>query len=235
MTAAVDVGNTAIAYAVFQGSQVVREGRMPTYGDWSFPFDGVERAVIASVVPAVNARLLQELSAYSPLLLTRDMLQGLDTGDYDVSNLGMDRLVDLYAARELYGLPVAVFDSGTCLTVSVLGSGGRFLGGMIAPGIQTSLKALHNWTRTLPEVEAGPCRSLLGTDTHSCLLSGTVVGAAAMVDGFLSRIEEETGETFTAVLTGGFSELVLPWLRHDVKHEPRLQLQGLLLVSSTLR
>lgn len=235
MTAVVDAGNTTIAYAVFSDGEIVRQGRMPTYGDWSFDLDGVSLTVVSSVVPLLNDKLLDSLSCHSPVLLTRDMLKGLDLGSYDLSNLGMDRLVDLVAARSDYRLPLAVFDVGTCLTCSVLGRNGEFLGGMIAPGPQTSLKALNRWTETLPLIEAEECVKLIGGNTQECLLSGVMVGTASMLDGFAMRLRKELGEDLSLVLTGGMAPLAMRWLREDFHHEPLLLLKGLYQISSMLR
>lgn len=234
MTAVVDMGNTTIAYAVFDGRTLLRKDRMPTYGEWRFSLEGVDLAVVSSVVPDLNDKLLSALEGHFPVLLTRELLSGLDIGVYDVSNLGMDRLVDLIAAKSLSKAPLAVFDAGTCLTVSVLGRDGRFLGGMIAPGPQTSLKALNKWTNTLPLIEAEECGKLIGESTRECLLSGVIAGTAAMLDGFALRIREELGEETAFILTGGMAPLVLPWCKETFRHEPMLLLQGLLEISFTL-
>ena len=235
MTAVVDVGNTTIAYAVYDGGKIIRQSRMPTCGEWRFDLDGVDFVVVSSVVPALNGKLLDALKGHSPVVLTKEMLSGLDLSVYDVSNLGMDRLVDLVAAASLYKAPLAVFDVGTCLTVSVLGRDGKFLGGMIAPGPQTSLKALNKWTRTLPLLEAEECVKLIGEDTRECLLSGVIAGTASMLDGFALRLREELGDDLELVLTGGMASLALPWCKEKFHHEPMLLLQGLLGISSTLR
>lgn len=159
-------------------------------------------------------------------MLGRDLDPGLPTGDYDASNLGMDRLVDCVAALARWRPPLAVFDMGTATTLSVVDREGVFRGGMILPGLRLSVDALSARAAQLPCITFTQPEGLLGTDTVSCMRSGALYGAAAALEGISLRLEEELGPV-TVVLTGGHGRDILPLLRRAVEYEPHLQLMGL--------
>lgn len=244
---AVDVGNTNIVVGCFEGDLLLFTGRIPTkkgeqedilYGALcgvlieqgaSMPLDG---SVFSSVVPAVDGPLsaaLQRLTGRTPVRACLHSSSGIRLGDYDTSCLGMDRVVDMTAARSLAGPhPVIVYDLGTCTTMSVVSADGVFLGGMISAGIQLSLDAQAQRAAQLPALRAeGPGR-MIGRNTRECMMSGAVIGAAAMIDGVVDRVSEQLqAGDLQLVLTGGLGCLVVPWLRSRVIYEPDLLMKGL--------
>ena len=220
----------AIVAAILVMDAAVCAARMRTLlaEEGAAPQD-VEGAVLSSVVPSLTQVAVQAAEALTrrPVrVLGRDLDPGLPTGDYDASNLGMDRLVDCVAALARWRPPLAVFDMGTATTLSVVDREGVFRGGMILPGLRLSVDALSARAAQLPCITFTQPEGLLGTDTVSCMRSGALYGAAAALEGISLRLEEELGPV-TVVLTGGHGRDILPLLRRAVEYEPHLQLMGL--------
>ncbi len=241
MILAVDIGNTTISVGCFDGTNIVDRLRLETVpGRPAVEYERAfieflagrpaEGAIISSVVPAVDEAMCEALTSLleePPVVMSDRLPTGIRFHHYDRRNIGADRIVDLVAARELLGAPVMVFDLGTCTTLSVLGPDDEFSGGVIMPGIQLSLDAMHAGTAKLPQLQARAPQTLIGLDTASCMESGAVIGAAAVIDGLAKRIETQLGQQVPIVLTGGTGRLVLPWCEHPVTYDPDLLLKGL--------
>ena len=241
MLLTIDIGNTTVAVGGFLGPELRFVRRLPSdrnmdaavcaarirtllAEEGAAPQD-VEGAVLSSVVPSLTQVAVQAAEALTrrPVrVLGRDLDPGLPTGDYDVSNLGMDRL----AALEKFEPPIVTIDMGTATTLSVVDREGIFRGGMILPGLRLSVDALSARAAQLPCITFTQPEGLLGTDTVSCMRSGALYGAAAALEGISLRLEEELGPV-TVVLTGGHGRDILPLLRRAVEYEPHLQLMGL--------
>jgi type III pantothenate kinase len=101
---------------------------------------------------------------------------------------------------------------------------------MIAPGLATGLSALSDRAAQLPHVPLATPRYVIGKDTHQCMLSGAVTGAAAMIDGMVSRIEADLGRPVTLVVTGGLARYVEPLCTHPHTYDPHLLSKGLALL-----
>jgi type III pantothenate kinase len=149
--------------------------------------------------------------------------------------VGPDRLINAYAAAHLHGTPAVVIDCGTATTLDAVETGGAFIGGAIAPGLELGLEALAARTARLPRVELRMPDRSIGHDTVTAIQAGSVLGHRAMIEGLLARMRRDLAETagiapheVRAVLTGGLS--ALPWARTvegiDVV-EPLLTLRGL--------
>ena len=243
MILAADIGNTTVALAALEGRKVVFTRRLPGApaldgGAWGAVFEkqlagaglpAPEGAVLSSVVPALTGPVgegLERLTGRPTLVVEKDTPTGLSLERYDVSNLGMDRVVDCVAALTLYGGPAAVFDLGTATTLSVADKDSRFLGGMILAGVSLGLEALAARAAQLPPVTLAPPEGVLGTDTISCMRHGALYGAVGAIESVSRRLEEELGP-ITVVLTGGHSSLVAPLLQIPVRWEPDLTFLGL--------
>ena len=201
MLLTIDIGNTTVAVGGFLGPELRFVRRLPSdrnmdaaacaarmrtllAEEGAAPQD-VEGAVLSSVVPSLTQVAVQAAEALTrrPVrVLGRDLDPGLPTGDYDASNLGMDRLVDCVAALARWRPPLAVFDMGTATTLSVVDREGVFRGGMILPGLRLSVDALSARAAQLPCITFTQPEGLLGTDTVSCMRSGALYGAAAALE-----------------------------------------------------
>jgi len=123
-----------------------------------------------------------------------------------------------------------VVDFGTATTLDVVSAEGEFLGGVIAPGVDSGLDALSQRAARLMRVELATPPTAIGRNTVESMQSGLVLGAAAMVDGMVSRIAVELGAQPVVVATGGLAPLVIPQSVLIEEHEPMLTLEGLRLV-----
>lgn len=245
MLLTVDIGNTTVALAGLSGREVAFACRLPSSRDWTASAwqsalqtalaeqgtrpAALEGAVLSSVVPAITgpvAKGLEALTGKPTLVVGRDTPTGLSLGEYDPSNLGMDRVVDCVAALALYGGPVAVFDMGTATTLSVADREGVFRGGMILPGLQLSLEALTAKAAQLPPIALSPPERVMGTNTEQCMRYGALYGAAGAIEGIVRRVEGELGK-LTVVLTGGNSSHVYPLLQTEAHWAPNLTFLGL--------
>lgn len=105
-----------------------------------------------------------------------------------------------------------------------------FRGGVICPGLSTGLRALGERCAQLPQVRLSSPKNAIGVNTESCMLSGSVLGTAVLLDGITQRIEEELGRPATLVVTGGLAKYVTPLCRHPLTYDPELLLKGLALL-----
>ena len=216
-----DPRKTADEYGILVQQLLAREGLRP---------DRVHRIALSSVVPEVGATLLRMIQrCFScPLLeVTPDLEVGLKICYENPSLLGVDRLVNAVAARELYGLPIVVVDFGTALTFSALSSKGEFLGGAIVPGPQVALEALATRTAQLPRAPLRVPESVLGKSPVQAIQAGVLHGYAGLVEGLIEKMAREMKEDPRVVATGGLAEVYAPLV--PVIHEinPALSLEGL--------
>ena len=158
------------------------------------------------------------------------LITGLTMGVPDPHTVGKDRLVDAAYAAAKFPLPVITVDLGTATTFNVVDEDRVFRGGVICPGLSTGLRALGERCAQLPQVRLGSPKSAIGVNTESCMLSGSVLGTAVLLDGITQRIEEELGRPATLVVTGGLAKYVTPLCRHPLTYDPELLMKGLALL-----
>ncbi len=241
-----DVGNTNITLGVFEDETLKCTARLATdtklTGDQYaisvkdvLALNGVntfdiEDAVICSVVPSVTTALssaISKLFSIVPLVLGPGVKTGLNIKIDNPAQLGADLAAGAVAAMNEYTMPCVIIDMGTATTISVLDKNGCFLGGSIGAGVRLTLKALTENTAQLPEISISAPAKVIGTNTADCMRSGLIFGTAAMLDGLLSRIEKELGETPTVIATGGLSKDIIPLCETDIIYNENLLLEGL--------
>ncbi len=244
---AVDIGNSSINIGFFTetGLSVQRIATMPlrSPSDYAVFINGFvkeknidklpEGVIISSVVPDhTNAitEALKILSKKEPLILTHKIETGIDFQINETEKLGADRIAASAGACDLFGAPVAVVDFGTATTLNFIGSGNAYKGGVIMPGVSLMKNALFNETALLPEIEISTPLSPLGKDTMENILSGIIYGTAGAIERIISEVEEMEAESFKVVITGGYSELISPFLRRVHYIEPHLVLKGLKII-----
>ncbi len=190
----------------------------------------IDRIVILSVVPEINDKVAQaviDITGVSPSFFSLDdALRVMNVDVESPSQVGKDRLADAIAARYFYGAPAIAIDLGTATTVNVINSEGNFIGGVIMPGVKTSLKALTAKASQLPMVSIDPPRNIIGRNTLESMQSGVIYGNAAMIDGLIDQITAHfTGEV-KIVATGGMAQKIIPHCRHNITVDPYLVLKG---------
>lgn len=227
MLLAIDSGNTNTVFAVYDGDErmgVWRCGCNPRrtadeYAVWLIDLmamrelkrEDVNDAIIASVVPATNFPLISLCQRYFDC---EAMMVGDPEVDLGVEVLidrpeqvGADRLVNTVAVHQSYDGPVIVIDFGTAATFDVVDGDGNYRGGVICPGINLSLEALHGAAAQLPRVDIKPTTEIIGKATVPAMQSGIFWGYVGMIEGMVVRIREEYGEAMTVVATGGLASL----------------------------
>ena len=187
-------------------------------------------AVLCSVVPAAGAVIsdvLRSLCHTEIFVVTRDCAVPLDFEGMDMTTLGHDRIADAAWAAVHMPLPVMTVDLGTATTFNIVDKNGTFRGGLIAAGVGTGLKALHDRTAALPLPALARPEALINNNTRGCLLAGAVIGTAAMIDGIAQRAAAELDRFLSVVITGGYADEVSDYMLYPHLYEKDLLMKGL--------
>ncbi|MBS6735158.1 MAG: type III pantothenate kinase [Clostridiales bacterium] len=193
----------------------------------------LEGGIISSVVPQVTMMVkmaAEKILKKEILVVGAGIKTGLNILIDNPAQLGSDLVVDAVAGIHEYPLPLIIFDMGTATTVSAVDRDKKYLGGMILPGIRTSLDALTARASQLQGIDLEPPKKLIGKNTIDCMKSGVIYGNAACVDGVIARMKEELGEDATVVATGGLAKCIIPYCREKIILDDDLLLKGLLVI-----
>jgi type III pantothenate kinase len=192
-------------------------------------FEGV---IISSVVPMITSSLKKMFETYydvTPLILGPGIKSGIQLKVDDPKSVGADIICDCAGAMK-YDNECLIIDLGTA-TKYIYVKNNVFSGLSISPGVAISMKALVSSAALLPNIELVSPKSILGTNTISCMQSGIIYGAASEVDGMIDRIKEEIKNPNVLVLaTGGLSKLIAPLCKNEMKVVENLTLEGLLQI-----
>lgn len=191
----------------------------------------IESVTISSVVPEVNddiSQAVNDLIGLTPHFFTLDEAQSFLTIDIESpSQLGKDRLADALGAVTCYGVPAIVIDFGTATTFGVIDAERRFLGGLIIPGVKTSLSALSQRASQLSAINIEKPKHLVGRNTLECMQSGILYGTVAMIDGLIDRLLPTLSEPVHIIATGGMAKDIVPHCHHQIELDKHLLLKGL--------
>ncbi|MEZ6021850.1 MAG: type III pantothenate kinase [Hyphomonadaceae bacterium] len=227
MLLAIDVGNTNTKFAIHDGTDWRAQWRAAThttrtadeYAPWlsqmmamsGLSFDDVKACIISTVVPQALFNLRNLSRRYvgaEPLVIGDDGVKlGIEVRIDKPSEAGADRLVNAVGAYKAYGGPAIVIDSGTATTFDIVGADGAFEGGVILPGINLALLALHEAAARLPRVEIRDPGRVIGRDTVTAMQSGIFWGSIDMIEGLCNRIKAEYGKPMKTIATGGVASL----------------------------
>lgn len=253
MLLAVDVGNTNIVFAMFDGSEMRTRWRIATdprrtgdeYAVWLIQLmqiEGIARSdvtamIVSSVVPRTRHNLDVLARKYfdvAPLFAGEGEAQwGIQIDVDEPRSLGADRAVNAIAAHAKYRGDLIIVDFGTATTLDVVDSGGAYKGGIIAPGINLSLDALVNNTAKLPRIAIEQPRddSVIGRNTEDQMLIGVFWGYIAMMEGLIARLKAETGRPMRVIATGGLAVLFNDHTDVFDEVDGDLTLQGLAMLA----
>jgi type III pantothenate kinase len=150
--------------------------------------------------------------------------------------VGADRIVNTLAASRSYDTDVIVVDFGTATTFDCITRDGRFIGGVIMPGLRTAADELVRRTAKLPATELVAPERVIGRRTEECIRAGVLLGTADAVDGIVRRIKAEwPGDGRPRVIaTGGLAAVVRPLCREIEAVDPDLTLVGLRIAAGAL-
>lgn len=247
MLLAIDVGNTHTVLGLYEGEHLAHMWRVATNKAHTadelriklrgllqaadLPHDAVGGAALASVVPALTLRWQEVTRAeygVDALACTAATAGELFPTDYtNPAEIGADRVADAVAAKALYGAPVVVVDFGTATNIEVIDRDGKFAGGIIAPGVDTSANALFSRASRLAAIDLVDPHTAIGGSTEQAIQAGIVYGEADRVDGLVRRVFAQLGYEATVVATGGLAPRVAPLSATIDRVDPELTLSGL--------
>jgi type III pantothenate kinase len=193
---------------------------------------GVSRTVVCSVVPSLTSAFLafvRDELGHEPLVIRGDSPLGIPVELDDPRELGADRLVNALAALADVGAPAVVVDLGTATTFDCVDARGRYVGGIIAPGIETSAEELFRRAARLSKVDLKFPERVIGRNTRDGLRSGILRGSVGMIDGIVNGIWQELAMKGKTIATGGLAPLVGPHCRSIDRVDVNLTLRGLVL------
>lgn len=237
-----DIGNTNITLGLFDNDKYINEFRLASDKDLSgeeyeillkslFKDYTIDGCVIASVVEELNIkfkRAVDNVFGIKSVFVASDINLGIKVCTDNPREVGADRLANAVAASILYKGAVIVIDFGTATSFDIINSNKEFLGGVIAPGINTQMKCLKSSTSKLPKIDVTISKAAIGHNTTDAILSGVIRGTACMVDGLVAQCEKELGENAIVVATGGYCGLIANYLKRPFNHvNPNLTLIGL--------
>ena len=251
MLLAIDSGNTNIVFAVFDDEDAIREQWRSSsrsertadeFGVWLAtlmkdakiaPGD-ITAAIIASVVPATLftlKTLTQDYFGCEALVIGEGGIDpGLEVKIDRPGDVGADRLVNAVAAHKQYGGPLIIVDFGTATTFDVIDADGSYIGGVIAPGVNLSLEALHMAAAQLPRVGIEPTKVVTGKSTVEAMQSGIYWGYVGLIEGLVKRLKDEHGDDMKVIATGGLAGLFAEATDCIGQLDPDLILLGLLAI-----
>lgn len=249
MILCVDVGNTNIKYAIYDGDELKISFRVETahkktsdeYGAQlinmmaikNIHADDITGGILSSVVPSLDYTISHMCQGYlgiTPLTLVPGIKTGINLRVENAKEVGADRIVNSVSAWKKYGkgTPMIVVDFGTATTFNVLDEKGDFHGGVVAPGIKGSLDSLVNGTAKLPRVEIEAPKSVIGKNTITNMQAGIVFGFAGLVDYIVKKTKKELKRSdVITVATGGFSEVIAKEIESIDIVDKMLTLDGL--------
>ncbi|MEM1065963.1 MAG: type III pantothenate kinase [Pseudomonadota bacterium] len=226
MLLTIDCGNTNTVFAIWDGARFLATFRAST--EWQRTADqyyvwlstlmkheglemDIDEMIISSTVPRVvfNLRVLADRYFNTrPLVVGKpDCLLPAPPRVDEGTQVGPDRLVNAAGAFDRHGGNLIVVDFGTATTFDVVDTDGAYVGGVIAPGVNLSLEALHQAAAALPHVDITKPQRVVGTNTVACMQSGVFWGYIGLVREICDRIKAERGEEMRVLSTGGLAPL----------------------------
>ena len=246
MLLAIDSGNTNTVFGLYEGDDLRSQWRTSTdanrtadeYAAWlgqllaleSFTLKDIDGVIIASVVPqgVFNLRLFcRRYFDCEPLVVTTELDLGIEVRVERPSDVGADRLVNAVAAHQTYQRPLIIIDFGTATTLDIIDEDGNYIGGVIAPGINLSLDALHRAAAKLPRIAVERPARVIGGGTVGAMQSGIYWGYVSLVEGLVARIREEYGAPMAVICTGGYAPLFARATSAIEHLDPDLTMRGL--------
>ena len=250
MILTLDIGNTNIKTALFDGTEMAKYWRVSTSRTYSsdeygilfthlFQHEGilasqVEGIMISSVVPTINFtidHMCQNYFHLTPMFVAPGIKTGVNLKYENPRELGSDRIANAVAAYALYGGPCIFIDFGTATTFGVVDDKANFLGGCICPGIKLASEALVSGTAKLPRFELTKPEKVIGRTTVSNLQAGLLYGYVGQVNYIIKKMKQEIqNEKARVVATGGMALLIADESKNIDTLDGLLTLKGLRLI-----
>ncbi len=249
MILTVDIGNTHTVFGIYDKKKLLGDWRVTSFVtrtedefgalvrnfclDAGIAVKKISAVGISSVVPNltdVMLRMSKKYFAIEPVVVSTALPLGIAVLVDDPSSVGADRLCNAVAGFAKYKGPLVIVDFGTATTYDVISKKGEYLGGVIAPGIETSAAELHRRAARLPKIDIHFPKTIIGKNTVSSMQSGILFGALDSMETMVRRISKEIDDYPTVIATGGFSGLMMNHTKIINKHEPTLVLEGIRII-----
>jgi type III pantothenate kinase len=243
---AIDVGNTNIAFGIYDQGRWTNHWRVRTVPDKmpdeyavlfrdllrddELQLGDIERTVLSSVVPSLTGTLTQMLgrqTASEPLIVGPGIRTGIRIRTDNPAEVGADLVANGVAAYARFQSNCIVVDFGTALTFTAVAEPGDLLGVALAPGLNSAAAALSSNTAQLPRVRLIPPPAAIGRNTIHSIQSGVVFGYIGLVEALIRRMRQEMGGQAQAIATGGLARVIAPLTDEFTAIEPWLTLDGL--------
>ena len=246
MLLAIDIGNTNITIGMFRDDKLQATWRIATsvhrtpdeyaviilnmLQHHNIKAVDISEGAISCVVPPLVTTFNELFERYfniKPLFVGPGVKTGIRIRMDNPREVGGDRISNAAGAISLYKGPVIVVALGTATAFDTISREGDYLGGAVAPGIAIAAEALYTRTAALPRVELARPPKAIGTNTLAAMQSGIIFGYAGLIEGIVTRIQEELGEKATVIATGGYAGIIAKETKVINKVNPDLTLIGI--------
>ncbi|MEP6602382.1 MAG: type III pantothenate kinase [Spartobacteria bacterium] len=189
--------------------------------------------VVCSVVPQKKREITKAAGKIDILWVSASVKLGVGVDYPEPKTIGADRLANAAAAAALYRCPAIVVDFGTAVTFDIISAQKKYIGGVIAPGLEAMTNFLYQRTALLPRLSLKEPRSAIGRSTISAMMAGAVFGYRGLVREIITRIKEERfrGRDVVVVATGGYAKLIARQMPEMEAVNPHLTLEGLRIIA----
>lgn len=253
MLLAIDIGNTHTVFGIYKNAKLVADWRVTSMlqrtedevgtqvklflKEARIPLKNIQGVGISSVVPNLTdifSMMARKYFGVEPLIISSSLDLGIKIQYDDPNSVGADRICNAVAGYAAFGGPLIIIDFGTATTYDVVSGSGDYLGGVIAPGVETSAVDLHRRAAKLPKIELHFPKTIVGKDTVSSMQAGILYGTVDAMEGMVERIQRELrkreGIKAKVIATGGFSYLMASHTTIIAECVPTLVLDGVRLI-----
>ncbi len=249
MLLCIDVGNTHTQFGVFDRGKLKRDYRVASevvrtedeigivilslLRHHGIRINDIEGVGISSVVPNLTGileRMSRKYFGSEPLTVGPNLDLGIKIAYDEPAAVGSDRICNAVAGHRKYEGPLVILDFGTATTYDVVAADGTYLGGAIAPGLETAATDLQRKAAKLPRIELRFPKEIIGKTTASSMQSGIMYGAVDAVEGMVRRIKAVLGGDPKVVATGGYAQIMAAETRVIDYIEPTLVLDGVRII-----
>lgn len=249
MLLAIDIGNTHTVVGVLKSGKLLHHWRISSslartedeigavlnylFDKQGYKSDDMKGVCISSVVPdltSIYALMSKRYMGHKALIIDVNLKLGMNVLYREPGHVGADRLCNAVAGKKKYGVPLIIIDFGTATTFDCLDAAGDYAGGLIAPGIITSINTLHKKAARLPLVELQFPQRIIGKTTDESIQSGILNGSIQMVEGLVREIKTELGSETGVVATGGLAKIMSDRTDCIQAIDPYLSLEGIAMI-----
>ena len=241
----IDISNSYTKIALANGERIGRVRCIPTAQLGVKALHGLRyrRVVLCSVVPEKEKFLLAHFRKQPLIRVSHKIALGVGIDYPKPETIGADRLANAAAAMAVSGggAPAVVIDFGTAVTFDIISPEKKYIGGVIAPGLEVMTDYLYQRTALLPKITISEPVSAIGKSTRGAMMAGAVIGYRGLVRQILAEIAREMAVSGTknrspkklhVIATGGYAKLIASGLPEIDSVQPNLTLEGLRIIGT---